>query len=45
MVDRIRFTSPFGPVGRVVDALVLGRHMERLIRERNAWLAAEVEGR
>lgn len=41
MTDRIRFRSPLGPLGRAVDALVLGRYLERLIHERNAHLVAE----
>ncbi|MFT4235665.1 MAG: SRPBCC family protein [Microbacterium sp.] len=39
MVDRIDFASPLGPIGRVVDALVLRGYMTRLIARRNAWLA------
>jgi ligand-binding SRPBCC domain-containing protein len=38
MIDVIRFRSPFGPLGRAVDRVLLGRYMERLIRQRNAWL-------
>lgn len=45
MRDTIEFHSPFGPLGRLVDSVVLGAYMERLIRERNAALAAAVEGR
>ncbi|AZS41941.1 MULTISPECIES: SRPBCC family protein [Microbacterium] len=41
MRDTVTFRSPFGPLGRLVDALVLGRYMRRLISERNAILAAE----
>lgn len=43
MRDTVTFASPFGPLGRVVDALVLGGYMRRLIAERNAALAAEIE--
>ena len=43
MRDTIVFRSPFGPLGRVVDALVLGRYMERLIAERNTALIAAIE--
>jgi hypothetical protein len=39
MTDRVRFASPLGPVGRAVDALVLARYMEHLLRQRNDWLA------
>ncbi|WP_217180733.1 SRPBCC family protein [Streptomyces sp. AC495_CC817] len=45
MRDTVRFRSPFGPLGRLVDGLVLRKYMRRLIEERNDTLAAEVEGR
>ena len=44
MRDTITFRSPFGPLGRLVDRLVLGRYMRRLIEQRNETLASEVEG-
>lgn len=43
MRDTITFRSPFGPIGRLVDRWVLGSYMRRLIGERNATLAADVE--
>ena len=43
MVDRVVFRSPVGPLGRAVDALVLGRYMRRLIGQRNEWLVRELE--
>jgi ligand-binding SRPBCC domain-containing protein len=43
MRDTITFRSPFGVIGRLVDRLVLGTYMRRLIDERNAVIAAEVE--
>lgn len=43
MRDTIRFHSPFGPLGRLADRLVLGEYMRRLIEERNARLALEAE--
>jgi ligand-binding SRPBCC domain-containing protein len=43
MRDVIDFHSPFGPLGRLVDALFMRAYMERLIRERNAALAAEFD--
>lgn len=43
MRDTIAFRSPLGPLGRLVDALVLGRYMERLIAERNTALVAAIE--
>lgn len=45
MRDSIAFRSPFGPLGRLVDALVLGSYMRRLISERNHALLTEIEGR
>jgi ligand-binding SRPBCC domain-containing protein len=43
--DTITFHSPFGPLGRLVDRLVLREYMRRLIEERNDALASEAEGR
>ena len=43
MRDTIRFHSPFGPIGRVVDRVILGAYMRRLIEERNDQLATESE--
>lgn len=43
MHDTVTFRSPFGPLGRIVDAMFLGGYMRRLIMERNAILAAEFE--
>jgi len=39
MRDVVEFESPVGPVGRVVNSLVLTRYMTRLLEQRNAWLA------
>ena len=39
MIDRVRFTAPFGPLGRAAE-LVLGPYLRRLIEHRNAHLAA-----
>jgi ligand-binding SRPBCC domain-containing protein len=41
--DEIAFRSPFGPLGRLVDALVMRRHLIRLIEQRNDVLAARAE--
>jgi ligand-binding SRPBCC domain-containing protein len=38
MTDTVEFASPVGPVGRVVDAVVLTRYMTGLLTERNRWL-------
>lgn len=40
MVDVIDFRAPLGPLGALVDRMVLTRYMTHLIRERNTWLAA-----
>jgi ligand-binding SRPBCC domain-containing protein len=42
MVDEIAFRAPFGPLGRVAEALVLRRYLRALILERNRSLAAEL---
>ncbi|MDQ4215726.1 SRPBCC family protein [Microbacterium capsulatum] len=36
--DEIEFRSPFGLLGRIVDALVMRRHLIRLIEQRNDTL-------
>jgi len=38
MVDKIHFEAPLGPLGWLVERLVLGWYMPRLIRVRNAYL-------
>lgn len=40
MRDTIEFRSPFGPIGRLVDATVMRRHLIRVITERNDAIAA-----
>jgi ligand-binding SRPBCC domain-containing protein len=45
MVDLVRFRSPLGPLGRVADAVVLGRYMPHLLRQRNTWLKQALEAR
>jgi ligand-binding SRPBCC domain-containing protein len=44
MIDHVSFASPFGPLGRLVDALVLHRYMTRLLREHNDHVRAVAEG-
>jgi ligand-binding SRPBCC domain-containing protein len=39
MTDIVEFTSPLGPLGKVVDTMVLTRYMTRLLTQRNRWLA------
>ena len=41
MIDRIEFEAPFGPLGRLVEKLVLGRYMQNLIESRNRFLFME----
>jgi ligand-binding SRPBCC domain-containing protein len=43
MVDEWEHASPFGPLGALVDRLVLGRYMARLLRTRNAALKVAAE--
>jgi ligand-binding SRPBCC domain-containing protein len=38
MVDAVRFTAPVGPLGWAVERIVLGRYLERLIRDRAEYL-------
>lgn len=38
MVDHVHFAAPFGPLGRLVERLVLANYMRRLIEERNRFL-------
>lgn len=45
MRDTVTFRSPFGPVGRLVDALFMREYMRRLIAGRNRALAAAAEAR
>jgi ligand-binding SRPBCC domain-containing protein len=43
MVDTFAFASPFGPVGGLVNALVLTRYMRAFLRERNTYLKRVAE--
>jgi ligand-binding SRPBCC domain-containing protein len=43
MVDEVAFAAPFGPLGRLVERLVLGRYLPRLIDQRNDHLRAVLE--
>lgn len=45
MTDRISFDAPLGPIGRLVERLVLGRYLPTLIEERGRYLKAEAERR
>jgi len=43
MVDTFAFESPFGPVGQLVNALVLTRYMRAFLRVRNTYLKRVAE--
>ncbi len=38
MTDVVEFESPVGPVGQLVNCLVLTGYLTRLLKQRNAWL-------
>ena len=42
MTDRIEFTAPLGPLGRIVEKLVLARYLKKLIETRNRYLVEEL---
>lgn len=44
MRDTVRYTSPAGPLGRVVDRLLLTGYLTRLLATRNRWIATELSG-
>lgn len=39
--DRVQFEAPLGPLGRLVEKVVLARYMEHLIGVRNQFLLAQ----
>lgn len=45
MIDRIRFNTPLGPIGRLVEGAVLRSYMQKLIAVRSEYLKAEAERR
>lgn len=45
MRDTVTFRSPFGPLGRLVDAVVMRSYMRRLIAGRNETISSEIAGR
>ena len=45
MIDVIDFTSPVGPIGRLVDRIGLKRYMAKIIGERNDFLKAAAESK
>jgi ligand-binding SRPBCC domain-containing protein len=42
--DEVRFTLPFGPLGRIVASLVLAPHVQKLCRQRFARIKSLAEG-
>jgi ligand-binding SRPBCC domain-containing protein len=44
MLDRICFDAPLWLLGDIVERLLLGRYLERLINERGEYLRAAAEG-
>jgi ligand-binding SRPBCC domain-containing protein len=42
MVDRIEFAAPFGPLGRLIEKLVLARYIRKLIESRNRHLTGDL---
>jgi len=45
MIDVVRYRSPAGLLGRLVERIFLERYMRRLLQQRNAWLKAELEAK
>ena len=43
MIDVVVFRSPGGPLGSLVDRVLLVRYMTKLISQRNAWLRRTLE--
>jgi ligand-binding SRPBCC domain-containing protein len=43
MKDVVRFSAPYGWLGRVVERLVLERHMRRLLEHRNLYIRRAAE--
>lgn len=44
MRDVMEFGAPFGPLGKVVERLLLDRHMRRLLARRNQMIKRTAEG-
>ena len=43
MRDHIEFDAPLGPLGDIVERLILGAYLPKLIAERNTYLRTELE--
>lgn len=44
MIDQFWFSTPFGKLGKLVDALYLEKYMKNLLEERNQVIKATSEG-
>ena len=42
--DVVNFRSPFGPLGRLVDRLIMSRYLERLLADRQRAIRGAAEG-
>ena len=45
MIDHLEFDAPLGPIGRVVERIVLGTYLRKLIEERGTFLKRIAEQR
>ncbi len=43
LTDDVRFAAPLGPLGVLVERLVLGRYLRSIIAERSSYLKALLE--
>lgn len=44
LIDQMRFETPYGVVGKLVNGLYLEKYMTRLLEERNAFIKKVAEG-
>jgi ligand-binding SRPBCC domain-containing protein len=45
MIDVLRFSAPFGPIGWLAERTFLGRHLRRFLEARGLALKAMAESR
>ncbi len=45
MIDIFRYETPYGIIGKLVDKLVLKKHMQTLLKERNAFIKSVAESK
>lgn len=45
MIDLVEFAAPLVILGGIAERLLLRRYLARLLRRRNDWLQAVLEGR